>query len=357
MSEAEELLSRTDVMEDRLKEVTLLMTDPAVISDRDRYEELAREYKELTEVSKSASHLRLLFSNLSENQRMLTTEEDPEMLEMLNEEVEKIESELPSAIEDLRLMLLPSDPMDAKNAIVEIRAGTGGDEAALFAGDLYKMYARFCEEQGWKTNVTTFSEGNLGGFKEIVFSVEGSGVYGTLKYESGVHRVQRVPVTETQGRIQTSAATVAVLPEVDEKEVEISESDIRLDIFCASGPGGQGVNTTYSAVRMTHLPTGIVVQCQDERSQLKNKAKALAELRARVYNQEHQKHLDEIAAQRKSMVSTGDRSAKIRTYNFPQGRVTDHRVGLTIYNIQDVLSGHFSPFTDALRLRDRESLL
>ena len=330
------------------------MSDPGVIADRKRYEELSREFKELTEIVRLGEKIRLLRSNLQENRTMLTSETDPEMVAMLGEEIASIEEELPKAEGELRLRLVPKDPMDAKNAIVEIRAGTGGDEAALFAGDLYKMYSKFCEEQGWHTATTSFSEGNLGGFKEIVFEVEGTDVYGTLKYESGVHRVQRVPKTETQGRIQTSAATVAVLPEVDEEEIEIKETEIRLDIFCASGPGGQGVNTTYSAVRMTHLPTGIVVQCQDERSQLKNKAKALAELRARVYNQEHRKHLDEIAAQRKSMVSTGDRSAKIRTYNFPQGRVTDHRIGLTIYNISDVMAGHFSPFTEALRLQDSE---
>ncbi len=355
MTDELDLLRQTAGFPDRLKEVTLLMTDPDVIADRKRYEELSREYKEISDVVKASERVRVLRSNLFENREMLASEKDPEMLEMLGDEISKIEEELPRAEDALRLLLVPKDPLDAKNAIMEIRAGTGGDEAALFAGDLYKMYTKFCEEQGWKTTTTSYSEGNLGGFKEIVFQVEGTEVYGTLKYESGVHRVQRVPVTETQGRIQTSAATVAVLPEVDEEEVEIKETDIRLDLFCASGPGGQGVNTTYSAVRMTHLPTGIVVQCQDERSQLKNKSKALAELRARVYNIEHQKHLDEIASQRKSMVSTGDRSAKIRTYNFPQGRVTDHRVGVTIYNINDVLSGHFAPFTEALRLKDTEA--
>lgn len=354
MADEFDLLEETGGYADRLKEVTLQMSDPEVIADRKRYEELSREYKELTAIVEASEKLRLIRSNLSENRLMLDSEKDPEMLEMLTEEIENLEAERPQAEELLRTLLVPKDPTDAKNAIMEIRAGTGGDEAALFAGDLYKMYSKFCEEQGWKTTTTSYSEGNLGGFKEIVFQIEGTDVYGTLKYESGVHRVQRVPVTETQGRIQTSAATVAVLPEVDEEEIDIKETDIRLDIFCASGPGGQGVNTTYSAVRMTHLPTGIVVQCQDERSQLKNKAKALAELRARVYAQEHQKHLDEIASQRKSMVSTGDRSAKIRTYNFPQGRVTDHRVGVTIYNITDVLSGHFTPFTEALRLKERE---
>ena len=352
MAEDIDILEKADGQTVRLKEVTLLMTDPAVIADRKRYEELSREYKELTGIDEAAARIRLLRSNLSLNRSMLTSETDPEMLEMLQEEITKLEGELPAAEEALRLLLVPKDPIDAKNAILEIRAGTGGDEAALFAGDLFKMYSKYAEEQGWKMTATSYSEGNLGGFKEIVLQVEGADVYGTLKYESGVHRVQRIPVTETQGRIQTSAATVAVFPEVDEAEVEIKETDIRLDLFCASGPGGQGVNTTYSAVRMTHLPTGIVVQCQDERSQLKNKAKALAELRARVYNQERQKHLDEIASQRKSMVSTGDRSAKIRTYNFPQGRVTDHRVNLTVYNIQDVLAGHFAPFTEALRLAD-----
>jgi peptide chain release factor 1 len=250
--------------------------------------------------------------------------------------------------EEIKLLLIPVDPQDGKDAIVEIRGGTGGDEAAIFAGDLFRMYSKYCETKGWKIEVTSSSEGTIGGFKEIIFTVSGENVYGTLKYESGVHRVQRVPVTETQGRVHTSAATVAVLPEAEEFDVEIKESDIRTDIFCASGHGGQSVNTTYSAIRLVHLPTGISVQCQDEKSQLKNKAKAMIELRSRIYNMEYQKYLDEIASKRKTMVSTGDRSAKIRTYNYPQGRITDHRINYTIYNLATFMAGDIQPVIDQL---------
>ncbi len=267
---------------------------------------------------------------------------------MAKEEIEMNNDRLPSLEEEIKLLLVPADPQDDKNAIVEIRGGTGGDEAAIFAGDLYRMYQKYCDSKGWRTQVTSVSEGTSGGFKEIIFTVTGENVYGTLKYESGVHRVQRVPQTETQGRVHTSAATVAVLPEADEVDVDVRECDIRVDTFCASGNGGQSVNTTYSAVRLVHIPTGIVVQCQDEKSQLKNKAKALAELRSRIYNIEYQKWLDEIASKRKTMVSTGDRSAKIRTYNYPQGRVTDHRINLTLYNLSAIMEGEIQGVIDQL---------
>jgi peptide chain release factor 1 len=255
------------------------------------------------------------------------------------------------------MLLVPADPEDGKNAILEIRAGTGGDEASIFAGDLFKMYSKFCDRKGWRLEVTSVSEGTAGGFKEIVASVTGDGVYGILKYESGVHRVQRVPQTETQGRVHTSAATVAVLPEAEEFDVDLRESDIRKDTYCSSGPGGQSVNTTYSAVRLTHIPTGIVVAIQDEKSQLKNLAKAMTELRTRIYNMEYQKYIDEIASKRKTMVSTGDRSAKIRTYNWPQGRVTDHRIGLTLYNLQAIINGDIDEIIEKLMIEENSERL
>lgn len=279
------------------------------------------------------------------------------MKALAKEEIAFADEQCPQLQEKIALLLLPDDPEDGKNAIMEIRAGTGGDEAALFARDLFKMYTRFVEGLGWRVEVSSYTEGTLGGYKEIVFSVTGDNAYGTLKYESGVHRVQRVPETEAQGRIHTSAATVAVFPEADEFDVEIKESDLRIDTFCSSGAGGQSVNTTYSAVRIVHVPTGITVQSQDERSQLKNKAKALTELRSRIYNLEHQKYLDEVASRRKTMVSTGDRSAKIRTYNYPQGRLTDHRIGLTLYNLQAVLDGDLKPIIDALSVAENSERL
>ncbi|OAV76084.1 Peptide chain release factor 1 [Bacteroidales bacterium Barb7] len=278
-------------------------------------------------------------NGIDEAKHLLDTEQDPELREMAREELDACSACLPELEEEIKLLLVPADPQDSKNAIVEIRGGTGGDEAAIFAGDLYRMYVKYCEAKGWKIEVTSCAEGTAGGYKEIIFTVGGEGVYGILKYESGVHRVQRVPQTETQGRVHTSAATVAVLPEADEFDVEIRDADIRTDIFCASGHGGQSVNTTYSAIRLVHLPTGITVQCQDEKSQLKNKAKAMVELRSRIYNMEHQKYLDKIASKRKTMVSSGDRSAKIRTYNYPQGRITDHRINYTVYNLAAFTDG------------------
>jgi peptide chain release factor 1 len=259
--------------------------------------------------------------------------------------------------EEIKVLLLPKDPEDEKNAIVEIRAGTGGDEASIFAGDLFRMYTKFFESKGWKASTTSFTEGTVGGYKEIIIDVSGEGVYGIMKYESGVHRVQRVPQTETQGRVHTSAATVAVLPEAEEFDVEIKAADIRKDTYCSSGPGGQSVNTTYSAIRLTHIPTGIVVTCQDEKSQLKNLDKAMKELRTRLYNLEYQKHIDEISTQRKTMVSSGDRSAKIRTYNYPQGRVTDHRINLTLYNLQSIINGDLQEIIDKLQMAENAERL
>jgi peptide chain release factor 1 len=342
------LLSRLDGLSGRFEEVSTLITDPAVISDMKRFVKLNKEYHDLEKIVAARDEYKLALDHLDEAKMMLDTESDSEMREMAKAEIEEIQSRLPQMEEDIKLMLVPNDPQDGKNAILEIRAGTGGDEASIFAGDLWRMYTKYCETKGWKTQVTSFSEGTVGGYKEIVMEVSGENVYGILKYESGVHRVQRVPATETQGRVHTSAATVAVLPEADEFDVEIRESDIRVDIFCASGHGGQSVNTTYSAIRLVHLPTGITVQCQDEKSQIKNKAKAMVELRSRIYNMEYQKYLDEIASKRKTMVSTGDRSAKIRTYNYPQSRVTDHRIDLTLYNLPTIMDGELQPIIDKL---------
>ena len=276
---------------------------------------------------------------------------------MAKEELTQLTADCEAMEDKIRLLLIPSDPQDSKNAVVEIRAGTGGDEASIFAGDLFRMYVKYCESKGWKVEVTSYTEGTVGGYKEIIFTVSGENVYGILKYESGVHRVQRVPATETQGRVHTSAATVAILPEAEEFDIELKESDIRTDTFCASGHGGQSVNTTYSAIRLVHIPTGITVQCQDEKSQLKNKAKALVELRSRLYNMEYQKYLDDIASKRKTMVSTGDRSAKIRTYNYPQGRITDHRINYTIYNLPAFMNGDIQDCIDHLIIAENAERL
>ena len=342
------LLSRLEGLQLRFEEVGLLITDPAVIGDMKRFVKLTKEYRDLEKISKATLRYKQVLGTIEEARATLETENDAEMKEMAKEELDNCNSTLPALEEEIKLLLIPADPEDGKNAIVEIRGGTGGDEAAIFAGDLFRMYAKYCEIKGWKIEVTSFNEGTAGGYKEIIFTVSGENVYGILKYESGVHRVQRVPATETQGRVHTSAATVAVLPEAEEFDVEINEKDIRTDIFCASGHGGQSVNTTYSAIRLVHIPTGITVQCQDEKSQLKNKAKAMVELRSRIYNMEHQKYLDEIAGKRKTMVSSGDRSAKIRTYNYPQGRITDHRINYTIYNLTAFMDGDIQDCIDHL---------
>ena len=306
------------------------LASPDVISDMKKFVQLNREYKELSPVIEAGEKYRKLVEEYEMAKDIIAHEKDDDLRELAKESIAGIEPELPRMEEEIKLLLIPKDPQDSRNAIVEIRGGTGGDESAIFAGDLFRMYSKYIERKGWRLEVTSQSEGSSGGFKEIIFKVIGDGVYGILKYESGVHRVQRVPQTETQGRVHTSAASVAVLPEADEFDIELNMNDIRKDTFCSSGPGGQSVNTTYSAIRLTHIPTGIVVQCQDEKSQLKNFDKALNELRTRLYNLEYQKYLDEISAKRKTMVSTGDRSAKIRTYNYPQSRVTDHRINYTM---------------------------
>ncbi len=351
------ILNRLEGVHARFEEVGQLITDPEVISDMERYVKLNREYKQLEPVVEAYRKYRNLLSNIASAKEMLQAEKDEEMREMAKDELDLYQQQLRPLEEEIKWLLLPEDPEDNKNAIVEIRAGTGGDEASIFAGDLYRMYTKFFENQGWKHAITSFTEGTVGGYKEIIMEVKGEGVYGTMKYESGVHRVQRVPQTETQGRVHTSAATVAVLPEAEDVDVEIKSSDIRKDTYCSSGPGGQSVNTTYSAIRLTHIPTGIVVTCQDEKSQLKNLDKAMKELRTRLYNLEYQKRMDEISSKRKTMVSSGDRSAKIRTYNYPQGRVTDHRINLTLYNLQSIINGELQEVIDKLQMAENAERL
>ena len=342
------ILTRLDGLKLKYEEIGQKLTDPEVIADVKQFIQFNKEYRELEPIIEASERYRTAIANLAEAKDILANDKYEEMREMARGEIAELEPKIETLEEEIKLLLIPKDPQDAKNAIVEIRGGTGGDEAAIFAGDLMRMYTKYIESKGWKYEITSFSEGTAGGYKEVVMKVTGNNVYGTLKYESGVHRVQRVPQTETQGRVHTSAASVAVLPEAEEFDVEISMNDIRKDIFCASGPGGQSVNTTYSAIRLTHIPTGIVVQCQDQKSQLKNFDKAFEELRTRVFNLEYSKYLDEIASKRKTMVSTGDRSAKIRTYNYPQGRITDHRINYTIYNLSAFMDGDIQDCIDHL---------
>ncbi len=344
------MLDRLQYVKQRYDEVSDLIIQPDVIADQKRYVQLNQEYKNLKAlVDKRDEYVRLT-DNISEANEILADGSDAEMVEMAKMQLEEAKERLPELEEEIKFMLIPKDPEDAKNVMVEIRAGTGGDEASIFAGDLYRMYTKYCENKGWRTSVVDFNEGTSGGFKEIIFEVTGEDVYGTLKFEAGVHRVQRVPKTETQGRVHTSAATVMVLPEAEEFDVHIDMNDVRIDLFCSSGPGGQSVNTTKSAVRMTHIPTGLVAQCQDEKSQHKNKDKALSVLRSRLYEMELAKKQEEDAKKRNSQVSSGDRSAKIRTYNYPQGRVTDHRIGMDIFDMDGVMNGNIQKFIDELQL-------
>lgn len=351
------ILSKLDGIKAKYEEIANQIAQPDVMSDMKRYIQLNKDYKELMPVVEASDKYKNAFDNLQSAKEIYANEKDEEMREMASVEIDELEPYLEKLEDEIKLLLIPADPQDSKNAIVEIRGGSGGDEAAIFAGDLYRMYIRFFEKRGWKYEVTSESEGTSGGYKEVVIKVTGDGVYGVLKYESGVHRVQRVPQTETQGRVHTSASTVAVLPEAEEFDIDIKMEDIRKDTFCASGPGGQSVNTTYSAIRLTHIPTNIVVQCQDQKSQLKNFDKAFEELRTRIYNLEYQKYLDVISSQRKTMVSTGDRSAKIRTYNYPQGRVTDHRINLTLYNLAAVMDGDIQEVIDALQFAENAERL
>jgi peptide chain release factor 1 len=351
------ILERLEGVKMRFDEVAQQITDPEVISDMKRFIKLNKEYRDLEPLIQVFDEYKNVIDNLDSARNMLATEKDDDLREMAKMEIEDLSTQVEPLEEKIKFLLLPSDPEDDKNAIMEVRAGTGGDEASIFAGDLYRMYSKFCENKGWKVEVTNISEGTVGGYKEIIMKVSGNKVYGTLKYESGVHRVQRVPKTETQGRIHTSAATIAVLPEADEFDIDLNMNDVRKDTFCSSGPGGQSVNTTYSAIRLTHIPSGIVVQCQDEKSQIKNFEKALGELRTRLYNLEYQKYIDNISSKRKTMVSTGDRSAKIRTYNYPQGRVTDHRINHTEYNLSAIMDGDIQEFIDKLQMAENSERL
>ncbi|HBY60959.1 MAG TPA: peptide chain release factor 1 [Solibacterales bacterium] len=338
---------KLDEIEARFEELTRQMADPEVINDAAQYRKITKTQSELSEIVDKYREWKRVEGNLEQSRQMLE-EADPDLRAMAEEEVEQLEPQLAAIEDELRILLLPKDPNDEKDVVLEIRAGAGGDEASLFAAEMFRMYGRFAEEQSWRVEITSTSESEAGGFKEVLALISGNRVFSKLKYESGVHRVQRVPVTEQQGRIHTSTVTVAVLPEADEVEVQINPADLRIDTFCSSGPGGQSVNTTYSAVRMTHLPTGLVVSCQDEKSQIKNRAKALRVLRSRLYEMELEKQRAALGAERKSMVGTGDRSEKIRTYNFKENRVTDHRIGLTIHQLDQVMEGNLSAVVDAL---------
>jgi peptide chain release factor 1 len=353
------LLEKVLSLQDKYKKLEEQLADPAVIADMKKFVQLNKDYKELQPIIAAGLEYEKMVEELAQAKDILMNEKDEDLKEMAKEEIASIEPKLPEMEQNIKLLLIPADPDDSKNAMVEIRGGTGGDEAAIFAGDLFRMYQHFAERRGWKLEISDQAPGTAGGYKQIVFKLSSAndGVYGVMKYESGVHRVQRVPQTETQGRIQTSAASVAVFPEAGEFDIELNPADIRKDLFCASGPGGQGVNTTYSAVRLTHIPSGIVVQCQEERSQLKNLDRAMEELRTRLYNMEHQKYLDGIAAKRKTMVSTGDRSAKIRTYNYPQGRVTDHRIGWSMYNLPVFMDGDIQECIDQLQIAENAERL
>jgi peptide chain release factor 1 len=342
------LFEKLDQIEARYAELTAQLSSPEVLADSARFQKLARTHAEMAQVVGKYREWKEIEKGLREARQVLAETDDPEMKQLAHDEQRLLEARRETAERELKLLLLPRDPNDEKNVILEIRAGTGGDEAALFAGELFRMYSRYAESQGWRVEVLDSSPSSLGGLKEVVASIQGQKVYSKLKYESGVHRVQRVPATEQQGRIHTSAATAAVLPEADEIDIRIDPKDIRIDTFCSSGPGGQSVNTTYSAVRVTHLPTNTVVSCQDEKSQIKNKAKAMRVLRARLYEMERQKQHEQIAAERRGQIKSGDRSEKIRTYNFPQNRVTDHRIGLTLHQLDAVLDGKLAPIVDAL---------
>lgn len=351
------MLEKLEAINEKYLEIEKEMNDPAVMQDMKHYVKISKDYKDLQPIIKAYKTYKNVLENIDNAKYVLGNEKDEDFKELAKQELSELTEKREKMEEEIRLLLIPSDPQDGKNAILEIRAGTGGDEAGIFAGDLYRMYIKFFEKKGWKTELVDYTEGTAGGYKEVVLNVSGEGVYGQLKYESGVHRVQRVPQTETQGRVHTSAASVVVLPEAEEFDVDLKMSDIRKDTFCSSGPGGQSVNTTYSAIRLTHIPTGIVVSCQDQKSQIKNFDKALTVLRTRLFELEYNKYLNDIASKRKTMVSTGDRSAKIRTYNYPQSRVTDHRINWTMYNLPVFMDGEIQEVLDALQLAENAERL
>jgi peptide chain release factor 1 len=342
------MFERLDQIEARYEELTQALASPEVIGDSSKYQKTAKAHSEISAVVEKYREYKDLKKGIAESRALLADEKDPEMRAYAQEELDKLEARVGSVEEELKVLLIPKDPNDEKNVILEIRAGTGGDEATLFAAEMFRMYDRFAETQRWKVEVLSTSDSPVGGLKEVIALIEGDKVYSRLKYESGVHRVQRVPATEQQGRVHTSAVTVAVLPEAEDVDIKIEPKDLRIDTFCSSGPGGQSVNTTYSAVRITHIPTNTVVSCQDEKSQIKNREKGMRVLRSRLYEIEMQKQQEALAKERKSMVGTGDRSEKIRTYNFPQNRVTDHRIGLTIHQLPEVMDGKLQPLIDAL---------
>ncbi|MCD8436906.1 peptide chain release factor 1 [Tenacibaculum dicentrarchi] len=351
------MLDKIRIIKQRYDEISDLIIQPEVIMDQKRYVKLSKEYKDLGKVVKKGQEYQSLTDSIEEAKEIIADGSDAEMTEMAKMEMDDAKKRIPVLEDEIKFLLIPKDPEDSKNAVVELRAGAGGDEASIFAGELFRMYTKYCEGRGWKVSTVDYSEGTNGGFKEIQFEVSGDDVYGTLKFEAGVHRVQRVPQTETQGRVHTSAATCMVFPEAEEFDVEINPKDVRIDFFCSSGPGGQSVNTTYSAVRLTHIPTGLVAQCQDQKSQHKNKEKAFKVLRSRLYDMELAKKQAEDALKRGSMVTSGDRSAKIRTYNFPQGRMTDHRIGLTLYDLSNIINGDIQKIIDELMLAENTSKL
>lgn len=351
------MLEKIQIIKQRFDEVNDLIIQPDIISDQKRYIKLNKEYKDLKKIVEKGNVYETLLNNISEAEEIIADGSDAEMVEMAKMQLEESKSELPEVEEAIRFMLIPKDPDDAKNVVVEVRAGTGGDEASIFAGDLHRMYTKYCEGRGWRVDVVDFNEGTSGGFKEIIFEVSGEDVYGTMKFEAGVHRVQRVPQTETQGRVHTSAATVIVLPEAEEFDVELDMNEVRIERTTSTGPGGQSVNTTYSAIKLHHEPTGMIVSCQDQKSSHKNLEKALKVLRSRLYELELAKKQAADSEKRKSMVSSGDRSAKIRTYNYPQGRVTDHRIGLTLYDLSNIINGDIQKIIDELMLAENTELL
>src|ERR1700757_283378 len=342
------MFERLDQLESRYEDLTRALASPEIIGDSAKYQKTAKAHSEISDIVEKYREYKDLTRGIVESKAVLADEKDPEMLAYAQEELDNLETRVAQVEADLKVLLLPKDPNDEKDVILEIRAGTGGDEATLFADEMFRMYSRYAETQGWKVEVLSTSESSVGGLKEVIAIIEGQGVYSRMKYESGVHRVQRVPETETQGRVHTSAVTVAVLPEAEDVDIKIEPKDIRIDTFCSSGPGGQSVNTTYSAVRITHLPTNTVVSCQDEKSQIKNREKAMRVLRSRLYEMEQQKQQDALAKERKAMVGSGDRSEKIRTYNFPQNRVTDHRIGFTAHQLPEFMDGRLQPMIDAL---------